>query len=370
MKKASHKKAQKVKVKVKSKKAKEKRPAIWRGLTKGRKGSALLVVLFIVIAITILSLGFLSRSDVELACGENMILRTQMDYLAESGLEHARGLILNDSNYSENWTALRQRLYDGNDYYDVSVVKISELNWQITSSAYRRVNDDSNIAQSSLTANLRLDPAIGFWSGTPVLVTLCPGMSITGDVYGVSPDSGSINGDRFAVSPVNEPNINYTLLTSNFSAQPITDPCLEGPLSDSTTQVFYKDGDLEINNVNISGCLAVNGNLTVSGLSNTITAKKNVPAIYVNGNLIIKENAAITVTGLVLVDGQIEPNSSSVSITGSLFTVGGINCSGSGSGYFTVTAAPTKAAIYHWPSGSKNRWSPAAGAFFKSIGRL
>ncbi len=62
---------------------------------KKRKGVALLVVLFIVMAITILSLGFLSRSDIELACGENMILRTQMDYLAESGLEHARGLILN-----------------------------------------------------------------------------------------------------------------------------------------------------------------------------------------------------------------------------------------------------------------------------------
>ena len=59
-----------------------------------RQGAALLVVLFIVMVITILSLGFLSRSDVELACGQNMILRTQMDYLAESGLEHARGLSL------------------------------------------------------------------------------------------------------------------------------------------------------------------------------------------------------------------------------------------------------------------------------------
>ena len=56
------------------------------------KGAALLVVLFIVMAITVLSLGFLSASDMELACGQNMILRTQMDYLAESGLEHARGL--------------------------------------------------------------------------------------------------------------------------------------------------------------------------------------------------------------------------------------------------------------------------------------
>jgi len=70
-----------------------------------RQGAALLVVLFIVMVITVLSLGFLSRSDVELACGQNMVLRTQMDYLAESGLEHARGLILNPQDVvSEYWT--------------------------------------------------------------------------------------------------------------------------------------------------------------------------------------------------------------------------------------------------------------------------
>ncbi|MBA7693960.1 hypothetical protein ES703_102560 [subsurface metagenome] len=90
--------------KVKSKKAKDLRLLrCARNDGRNKRGAALLVVLFIVMAITILSLGFLSRSDVELACGGNMILRTQMDYLAESGLEHAKGLILNpqdvDSEY-------------------------------------------------------------------------------------------------------------------------------------------------------------------------------------------------------------------------------------------------------------------------------
>ncbi|MHC4096666.1 MAG: hypothetical protein ACYSU3_11500 [Planctomycetota bacterium] len=36
---------------------------------KKREGAALLIVLFVVMAITVLSLGFISRSDVELACG-------------------------------------------------------------------------------------------------------------------------------------------------------------------------------------------------------------------------------------------------------------------------------------------------------------
>ncbi|MGD2095659.1 MAG: hypothetical protein PVH77_11680, partial [Phycisphaerales bacterium] len=94
-----------------------------------RRGAALLVVLFVVMVITILSLGFLSRSDVELACGQNMVIRTQMDYLAESGLEHAKGLILNPQEISsENWTVTGQQLIEGsNDYYDIEVV-IDESN--------------------------------------------------------------------------------------------------------------------------------------------------------------------------------------------------------------------------------------------------
>lgn len=66
---------------------------------------ALLVVLFVVMVITITALGFLSKSDVELACGRNMSLRTQMDYTAESGLEHARGLIMSPQDLaSEYWS--------------------------------------------------------------------------------------------------------------------------------------------------------------------------------------------------------------------------------------------------------------------------
>ena len=92
-----------------------------------RKGVALLVVLFVVMTVTILSLGFLSQSDVELSCGENMILRTKMDYLAESGLEHAKGLLLNPQDIDgEYWTgAARQQLVSGSDeYYDVNMVKL------------------------------------------------------------------------------------------------------------------------------------------------------------------------------------------------------------------------------------------------------
>ena len=52
------------------------------------------MVLLIVVAITILATGFLAGADTELACGANTLLRMQMDQLAQSGLEHARGLVL------------------------------------------------------------------------------------------------------------------------------------------------------------------------------------------------------------------------------------------------------------------------------------
>jgi len=129
---------------------------------------ALLVVLFIVMAVTILSLGFLSRSDVELACGQNMILRAQMDYLAESGLEHARGLIINDSNFSGDWSAGWQLSVDSNDYYDVDVLLVDPCDpnvcdYEITSTAYRDKNG-VRVGESILKAELHIDPDTAYWA--------------------------------------------------------------------------------------------------------------------------------------------------------------------------------------------------------------
>ncbi len=142
--------------------------------TTDRKGAALLVVLFIVMAITVLSLGFLSRSDVELACGENMILRMQMDYLAESGLEHARGLIINDSNFSGDWLAGGQQLVAGSsDYYDIDVNLLTPIDpndpnqpmdYEITSTAYRERGGE-RVGESILKAQLHIDPNTAYWAG-------------------------------------------------------------------------------------------------------------------------------------------------------------------------------------------------------------
>jgi cytoskeletal protein CcmA (bactofilin family) len=322
---------------VKSKKAKVK-----------RKGSALLVVLFIVMAITILSLGFLSRSDVELACGENMILKTQMDYLAESGLEHARGLIINPQEIASGyWTgAAEQQLVDGsNDYYDVNVVKDvnRECNYRITCDAYRRKNGEK-IGQSSLTAELRLNPCIALWTGSNI--TLSSGVAVNGDIYcnGTLINLGTINGDVFASSlsgsisgqrkavgdlSLSRPRVTVGDFTTRYTVETIGSGSLAGGtrLPISGAQVCYRNGNLVLEGgVQIDGMLVVNGNLTVQGNGNVVTAAKNLPAILVTGNVVVKNGGGLNVSGLMTVDGwmQIGTGISGMSILGGLFVAGGI----------------------------------------------
>ena len=57
---------------------------------------ALLTLLFIVAAVMTVSLGILYRADLAAAGGHNYALRTQADYIAWAGLEHARALIVVD----------------------------------------------------------------------------------------------------------------------------------------------------------------------------------------------------------------------------------------------------------------------------------
>jgi hypothetical protein len=313
---------------------------------KNKKGVALLVVLFIVIVITICSVGFLSRSDVELATGQNMALRIQMDYLAESGLEHARGLILNPQDInSEYWTgATSQQLTTGNDYYDIVVDRDpnDRCNYTIGCNSFRLRNSEK-IARSSLRAELRLDPCIAFWSGNDT--AFLSNVTIDGDVYcnGTLTNDGIIDGDVFtnalngsitgkqkAVGDLTLawPRVTVADFTSHYTTQTISSGSLSsqilGPYN--PVRISYRNGNLLLaGNVQIEGMLIVNGNLTIQGNANTIIAAKNLPAILVTGDMKIESNSILNVTGLVVVDGtvQVSTDSSSVTILGGLFTNAG-----------------------------------------------
>jgi len=351
---------------------------------KVRPGVALLVVLFIVMAITILSLGFVARSDVELACGQNMLLRTKMDYLAESGLEHARGLILNPQDVNTvYWDQPKTfQLTDGsNDYYEVNVDRdTSDLcDYTIDCNSYRLDGADT-IGQSSLRAVLRIDPCIAYWVGSGT--TVSSATTINGDVYcgGNLTNNGFINGDAFAANTITGTNIEGQSNTfsqapvdwpnlSSASFEPIKDDNILTDMQGSYTGIWYGPGDVIMpGNVTVTGTLVVTGNLTIDG-SNTITAAKNFPALIVDGQVVMKENSSLVINGLAQIgEGiSIDTGNADIEVTGGLF----INNGGvSDSITVNVYADPSIASID--PSstpGISARWSPAAGAFFRSIER-
>jgi hypothetical protein len=310
------------------------------------KGVALLVVLFIVMVITICSIGFLSRSNVELATGQNMTLRVQMDYLAESGLEHARGLILNPQDISsEYWTgATNQQLVAGNDYYDIAVVRdpTDRCNYIIDCNSYRLRNSEK-IGRSNLKAELRLDPCIALWSGNDTAIL--SNTTIDGDVFcnGTLTNDGTIDGDAFtntlngsitgqqkAVGDLSLvwPRVTVADFTSQYTTQTISSTSLSGQTLGpyNPVRVSYRNGNLLLaGNVQVEGMLLVDGNLTIQGAANTIIAAKNMPAILVTGDLKIEANSTLDVNGLLVVDGtvQISSDNTNITIIGGLFTDGG-----------------------------------------------
>jgi len=372
-----------------------------------KPGSALLIVLFIVMAITLLSLGFLSRSDVELQCGQNMCLRFQADYTAESALDYARDRILNpqDAN-SEYWGgAIEKQLVAGEDeYFDVSVTKLGDYDYRIISEGYRK-QASVKTGNSRLEAQLRLDPCIAFWSGG--ITTITGETVINGDVYCGNNLTivGVVNGDAFSIgsitgsvmgrknescgaAPVSWPGLSIADYSTSYyynGGGPYSVKELSAGIYDNTNPfpgagmnnpacVYYRPGDVTFDDATvINGTLVVSGNLRLGrGVIVTIEPVKNFPALIVGGEGdFFDRNASLSVTGLVQVSGNINMNNKSggiVEINGALCIGGGIvNTSGCS---VTVTSIPNSSAIKTWSGpGSSLKWSAVGGAFFKNIQR-
>ena len=327
-----------------------------------RRGVALLVVLFVIMTITILSLGFLSRCDTELACGQNMLLRTQMDQLADSAMEHAKGLILHPQDVSsEYWTGATglQLMADGPDYYDVNVTRDDSnpnerRHYSITCEAYEWKNGQK-AGRSRLSAELRLDPCISLWTGADAVFR--PRQVLQGDLYcaGAVANLGAVNGDVFSNAltgtvagrhkAVADLSLAWPPVTSTYANSNYPDgSIIPGTLAATTytpARVWRHAGDLVIsNNVTIEGMLLVDGSLTIRGNTNLLTAAKNLPSLYVNGDLVVEEVDSLRIEGLAVVEGstRISAAASNVRILGGLFVRGtvtetapdssGSNCDG------------------------------------------
>ena len=308
-----------------------------------RKGAALLVVLFIIMTITILAVGFLSRSDVELACGQNMMLRAQMDYLAESGLQHAKGLILNPQDVgSEYWAgaAVQQLAAGSEEYYDVTVVRddSDRCNYIIDCNSYR-LKGGEQVGLSCLTGQLRLDPCIALWTGADT--TLWSGFTVEGDIYcdGKLVNNGVIDGDVFADALTGSitgrhktvadlslvwPQVRAIYFIMNYATEVVFSGSLSGVTVGSLdpVRICHRTDSLTLaGDVQIDGMLIVNGDLKVQGDGNIITAAKNLPALYVSGDLEVEGGGSLQINGLAVVNTRmlVNGNASDISILGGLF---------------------------------------------------
>jgi len=340
------------------------------------RGVALLMVLLVIIAITIISLGFLSRCDTELACGQNMLLRTQMDQLADSALEHARGLIINPHDVgSEYWTGAsgQQLMAESSDYYDVNVARDDSnpnehRNYSITCEAYRSKGTEK-VGSSRLLARLRLDPCIALWMGGDTLFR--PRQVLQGDLYsaGTVTNLGTINGDVFSTALTGTVVGHHKAATDlSLPWPPVTTAYASpeyplgfigpGPLAGTTYQparVWRYIGDLVLNNdVTIQGMLLVEGSLVIRGNRNVINAPKNLPALYVSGDLVIEEVDGLRIEGLAVVEGKVRVSAgaSNVRILGGLFVKGTIGEMAPDS-----STSHCDCIVYDAPT-----WHPAGGA--------
>ena len=305
------------------------------------RGIALIVVLGLIMAITVLSLGFLAQSQTELACGENMALRLQMDQLASSGLEHARGLILQPQEIGslDGWSAEDQQLdATSDDYYDVDVVADANdsCNYEITCQAFR-IDSGQTIGRAGLTAQLRLDPCVVWWTGT--VFHFRNDWTIYGDFYAAGDVDSYIGGglgaplygDVFAggtitgVDPQGRASATVTGapvawpfgtdtgadvvdgFLSNHTITSVTSGTLSSNLGPfDPAHVFHCSGDLSISsNVTVTGMLLVDGNLTLAGSNITVTAGQGLPAIYTTGHLILRGASNVQINGLAVAQGKV-----------------------------------------------------------------
>ncbi len=359
---------------------------------------ALLMVLLILTAVSIISLCFAARMDTELTCSGNTLLRTEIDQLAQSGLDHARGLILHPQIVQlaapTFWVsgARGQRLVlDSPDCYDVWVVRdANQLNdyctYRIGSKAYRLQGTDQT-GQSRLVATLRVDPCIALTVLTNS--TLWGGVSVYGDVnapHGLV-NNGIIHGDVFAPSPLGGTKPTGQLLAPQTLSLPwppvkadyvnwqyyppvsLTFPCAPNRI------VRPPAGDLTIDKkMTVGGMLLVQGNLTLQGNAHNsqigATGYLYLPALYVSGKLIVQGIDNLQIWGLVVVDGDVSISAANVTITGSAFIRGTLS---GDSSTLTIVADPRRAAVLRAPDQYDlfgwTAWSPAAGAFYKDIGR-
>ncbi len=118
---------------------------------------AMLAVLFIVIGVVVVGLGILYRADMAAAGGQNYALRTQADYLAWAGLEHARVRIAADPDTAAQSLAGAPFTVDDAFFYTLTIADRDAHTYDIVCESYYQ-KDDRQRVRSKLFAVVVYDP--------------------------------------------------------------------------------------------------------------------------------------------------------------------------------------------------------------------
>ena len=375
-----------------------------------RNGIALLMVLVVIMAITVLSMVYICKSNAELNCGINIQVRNSLDDLAMSGLQQVRGFLLYPQDVvgaSAYWTGdTGIQLDNGSDYfYDLTVSRNdvgsgSRCLYDVTSLAYKEDNGIRS-ASSLLKGQVCIDPAVALYIDSDSDVTLASGVVINGDVFcnkELSVDStvygdvygelesGSASGEIYDKSDlnVNKPNIK----PSDFYPYFYYDKTAYSPSTftpnnyynygyynpGNPLKIMYCDGDLNVvSNCYFNGTLVVKGNLTIYGNQNQFVSPNSRPAIIVGGTITMMNGSTMYAKGLIITDDFKIQNSASVnaSINGALFIKeGSMHGFDNFSGSFRINSYPLESSVRVWKgSGNLYDFSPAGDAFLKFVSR-
>lgn len=118
---------------------------------------ALITVLFLVMAVSVIAFGLFGRTDLSLAASRNFVLHSQVNALAYSGLECARFLI-RDPNLVFPWTGPFQVEGMTSGFVcRLTIADPNERHYEVISSAWFE-KEGIRRAESTLAGRLYYDP--------------------------------------------------------------------------------------------------------------------------------------------------------------------------------------------------------------------
>jgi Tfp pilus assembly protein PilX len=355
-----------------------------------RRGIALAIVVTVMALAAVLGYAMLSGSALQAVASSNAINNAIADAQAESGIHLAMYYLLNSQN-APGYSSATGWFWPGasNITFSTSSAPVTTMPGSVSvtvSSAGSDLYNVTAVGSSGVasaggggvtrTITAQVQTVMGFLVqqavGMGAVLSYSSSMNFTGSPYALASSqevlllSGTIHGNVEAtvvatggsvsgtissppsVAPVPAlANVHdfrtYTYGSSTYSATQISTTIASGTTLNPTVSnplgVYWTNGATTLNNnVTINGTLIVkNGNLTVQGKSDTITAQSSMPALVIDDLLVISGmSESLTVNGLTYAGSGLE--GSGITIGSNLTVNGALLCStGSLTGSFLGT---------------------------------